>query len=152
VDGTVFHESKKLYAEKILVNEIFSAEFVTKSGNYFVISSSKSDTTLFLYEIHSLTFKNAIGRKGGAPYEIQTYPMFCHTLDDEYLYIREYSHMSIRKISIEPDGNFSFIDEYELDRYDGYNFMNITKDSMLIYYNGSAQLAITKYDLKTKPS
>jgi WD40 repeat protein len=150
VDGTVFHESKKLYAEKILVNEIFSADFVTKSGNYFIISSSKSDTTLFLYEIPSLKFKNATGRKGGGPNEIQTYPVFCHTLDDEYLYIRGYSHMSIRKISIAPDGNFSFIDEYQLDKYDGYNFMNIIRDSLLIYYNGSDQLAITKYDLKNK--
>ena len=28
VDGTVFQESKKLFAEKILVNEVFSPDFV----------------------------------------------------------------------------------------------------------------------------
>ena len=64
VDGTVFHESKKVFAEKIPVNEMFSPDFVTKSGDYFIISSSRSDTTLFLYETPSLTFKNATGIKG----------------------------------------------------------------------------------------
>lgn len=148
-DGTFFQENKKLIAEKIPVNEVFSTDFVTKSGNYFIISSSKSDTTLFLYEIPSLTFKNATGVRGNGPNEIQTFPMFCHTLNDEYLYIRGYSPMSISKILIEPDGDFSFIDEYNLDGYDEYNFMNIINDSLLIYYN-SNQLAITKYDLKNK--
>jgi hypothetical protein len=131
------------------VDNVFSADFVTKSGNYFIISSSKSDSTLFLYETPSLTFKSATGRKGNGPNEIQTFPMFCHTLDNEYLYIRGYSPMSIRKIEIEPDGNFAFIDEYQLDGYDEYNYMNIINDSLFIYYN-STQLAIKKYDLKNK--
>ena len=42
-----FPKSKRLVAEKIPINEIFSPVFVTKCGNYFVISSSLSDTTLF---------------------------------------------------------------------------------------------------------
>lgn len=149
MDGTFFHKNKKLIAEKIPVNEVFSTDFVTKSGDYFIISSSKSDTTLFLYEIPSLTFKNASGRRGRGPNEIQTSPMFCHTLDNEYLYIRGYKPMSISKILIEPDGSFLFIDEYELDGYDEYNFMNIINDSLFIYYS-SNQLTITKYDLKNK--
>ena len=82
VDGTAFHESKKVFAEKIPVNEMFSPDFVTKSGDYFIISSSRSDTTLFLYETPSLTFKNATGIKGNGPDEIQMFPMFCHTLDN----------------------------------------------------------------------
>ena len=87
VDGTIFHESKKVFAEKIPVSEMFSPDFVTKSGDYFIISSSRSDTTLFLYETPSLTFKNATGIKGNGPDEIQMFPMFCHTLDNDYLYI-----------------------------------------------------------------
>lgn len=149
VDGTIFSENKELHAEKIPVNEIFSVDFVTKSGNYFIISNSKADTTLFLYETPSLTFKNATGIKGGGPDEIQTFPMFCHTLDNEFLYVRGYSPFSIRKISIQPQGNFSFIDEYKLDGYDEYNFMNLIRDSLFIYYS-SDQLTITKYDLKNK--
>ena len=31
VDGTIFHESKKVFAEKIPVSEMFSPDFVTKS-------------------------------------------------------------------------------------------------------------------------
>jgi hypothetical protein len=149
VDGMVFHESKGLYAEKIPVKEVFSPDFVTKTGNHFIISSSKSDTTLFLYEIPSLTFKNATGKKGGGPDEIETFPMFCHTSDNEYLYVRGYSPQSIRKILIQPQGNFVFVDEYILDGYDGYNYMNLIKDSLFIYYD-SNQLAIKKYDLKNK--
>lgn len=57
VDGTIFHESKKVFAEKIPVSEMFSPDFVIKSGDYFIISSSRSDTTLFLYKTPSLTFK-----------------------------------------------------------------------------------------------
>ena len=86
VDGTIFYESKKVFAEKIPVSEMFSPDFVTKSGDYFIISSSRSDTTLFLYETPSLTFKNATGIKGNGPDEIQMFPMFCHTLDNDYLY------------------------------------------------------------------
>lgn len=149
MDKMVFPEYKKLFAEKIFVNEIYSPDFVTKSGNNFIISSSASDTTLFLYDTPSLTFKKATGIKGNGPNEIQTFPMFCHTLDNKYLYIKGYSPFSIKKISIQPDGNLLFIDEYYLDKYDEYNFMNIIKDSLFIYYN-SNQLAITKYDLKNK--
>lgn len=96
-DEMIFPESKKLFAEKILVNEIYSPDFVTKSGNNFIISSSASDTTLFFYETPSLTFKNATGIKGNGPNEIQTFPMFCHTLDNEFLYIKGYSPFSIKK-------------------------------------------------------
>ena len=46
--------------------------------------------------------------------------MFGHTLKDDYLYIRGYSPMSIRKIVLEPNGNFLFVDEYNLDKYDEY--------------------------------
>lgn len=149
VKMTEFPEHKKLVAEKIVVNEIFSADFVTQSGDYFIISSSTTDSTLFFYETPSLTFKNASGVKGSGPNEIQTFPMFCHTLDDEYLYIRGYSPLSIKKIKLGHDAHLSFVDEYALDGYDEYNFMNLIKDSLFIYYN-SNRLAITKYDLKNK--
>jgi WD40 repeat protein len=148
-DGTVFHESRELHAEMIHVNEIFSADFVTTSGNYFVISSSLSDTTLFLYDIPSLTFKNATGRKGGGPDDISTFPMFCHSLDSNFLYVRGYSPLSIKKISIQPQGKFLFVDEYKLEKYEEYNHMNLIKDSIFIYYV-TGELAIKKYDLKNK--
>ena len=149
VDGTLFHDNKNLYAEKIFVNENFVPDWVTKSGNNFIISTSKSDKTIFIYDTPSLTFKNSTGVKGGGPNDIQTFPMFCHTIDDKHLYVRGFSHFSIRKITIEPDGNFLFIDEYELKGNDNYNYMNIVKDSILIYYD-SNNLSINKYDLKNK--
>jgi hypothetical protein len=145
----VFPENKKLHAEKIHIDEIFSADFVTMSGNYFVISSSLSDSTLFLYDVPSLTFKNATGRKGGGPEDIRTFPMFCHSLDSNHLYIRGYSPLSIKKISIQQQGKFLFLDEYRLEKYDEYNHMNIIGDSIFIYY-ATGELAIKKYDLKNK--
>ena len=148
-DEMVFPVTKGLIAEKIPVSEVFSANFAVKSGDHFIISS-RSDTTLFVYEIPSLTFKAATGTRGAGPDEIKTYPMFCHTTDDEYLYVKGYSHVAIKKIRIEPDGRFTFVDEYELTNDDGYNFMNIIKDSILIYYSGSEHLAIIKYDLKNE--
>lgn len=147
VNVTSFPEHKQLLADTVPVSEIFSPDFVTKSGNYFVIASSVSDTTLFFYEIPTLTFKSVAGIKGSGPNEIQTFPMFCHTLDDKYLYIKGYSPLSIKKIKLDNDSRLSFIDEYELNKNDEYNFMNIVKDSLLIYYN-SNRLAIMKYDLK----
>ena len=149
IDGTFFDYTQNLYAEKILVNEIYSPDGVTKSGNNFIISSSQSDKTIFIYDTPSLTFKSSTGIKGGGPDDIQTFPMFCHTLDDKYLYVRGYSHFSIRKIKIEPDGSFKFIDEYELERSNEYNFMNIVQDSILLYYDNN-NLSINKYDLKNK--
>lgn len=149
MDMKNFPKSKQLIAEKIPVHEIFSPDFVTKSGDYFVISSSLSDSTLFLYEIPSLTFRKATGVKGNGPDEIETFPMFCHTLDDDFLYVRGYSPFTIKKIDLDEGAKFNFMDEYELDGDDEYNFMNIVNDSLLIYYS-SNQLAITKYDLKNK--
>ena len=146
-NGTFFHETKELYAEKIPVNEIFAPIWITKTGNYLIIASFKGDTTLFLYDIPSLSFKFATGQKGGGPDDIATYPMFCNSHSDDYVYIRGYSHYSIRKIAIQPQGNFMFIDEYILKANDEYNHMNVINDSLLIYYNGE-QLAVKKYDLK----
>lgn len=144
-----FPNSKRLIAEKVPINEIFSPDFVTKSGNYFIISSSISDTTLFFYEIPSLTFRMAAGVKGNGVDEIETFPMFCHTLDDAYLYVKGFSPFTVRKISLDDNASLNFIDEYELEKGNEYNFMNIINDSLLIYYS-SNQLAITKYDLKNK--
>ncbi len=137
-----------MLAEKIPINEVFSADWVTKSGNYFIISSYKADTALFLYEIPSLTFKRSEGAKGNGPDKIQTYATFCHTLADDYLYVRGYSYMSIKKMKIEPDGHFSFIDEYPLKDSE-YNCMNIIGDSLLLYYN-TEELSIKKYNLNSK--
>lgn len=53
------------------------------------------------------------------------------------------------KWKYEVDGDFSFIDEYQLAKYDEYNYMNIIKDSLFVYYN-SSELAIKKYDLRNK--
>lgn len=144
-----FPKSKRLVAEKIPINEIFSPVFVTKCGNYFVISSSLSDTTLFFYEIPSLTFRKAAGVRGNGVDEIKTFPMFCHTLDDAYLYVKGFSPFTVRKISLDDNASLNFIDEYKLEKGNEYNFMNIINDSLLIYYS-SNQLAITKYDLKNK--
>ena len=146
-----FPVSKKLTAEKIYVNEIFSPDFVTQSGDFFIIASSLSDTTLFLYDTPTLTFKNVTGRRGSGPDDIQTFPRFCHTVGNNFLYIKGFSPFSIRKISIDSIGNFSFVDEYLLKQQDEYNFMNIIKDSLLIYYN-SNRLSINKYDLKSNES
>lgn len=44
VDGTIFHESKKVFAEKIPVSEMFSPDFVTKSGG-----------PILLFQVHDLT-------------------------------------------------------------------------------------------------
>lgn len=147
VNVTAFPEHKQLLVDTVPINEIFLADFVTKSNNYFIIASSVSDTTLFFYEIPSLKFKSVAGIKGKGPNEIQTFPMFCNTLDDEYLYIKGYSPLLIKKTKLEHNGRLSFIDDYELNKNEEYNFMNIVKDSLLIYYN-SNRLAITKYDLK----
>ena len=146
-----FPNSKRLIAEKVPINEIFSPDFVTKSGNYFIISSSISDTTLFFYEIPSLTFRMAAGVKGNGVDEIETFPMFCHTLDDAYLYVKGFSPFTVRKISLDDNASLNFIDEYELEKGNEYNFMNIIKDSLFIYYN-SNELGIKKYDLKNNES
>lgn len=148
VQVTVFPETKQLLAEKVFVEEIFAADFVEKAGDNFVISSTKTDTTLFLYATPTLKFKSATGLKGEGPNEVKMFPMFCHTLDEDFLYIRGYEPYSIRKIKLQEDGSFSFVGMYHLDGGE-YNFMNVIKDSLLVYYEGN-HLTVTKYDLKNK--
>ena len=66
---------------------------------------------MFLYATPTLKFKSATGLKGEGPNEVKMFPMFCHTLDEDFLYIRGYEPYSIRKIKLQEDGSFGGLTE-----------------------------------------
>lgn len=137
---------KKLTAEKILTNKVFSPDFLTKSNDKLVISSHLSDTVLHIYELPSLKHLNSLAIKGEGPDDFQTFPMFCESSND-YLYIWGYNPITIKKFSIGQHGELNCQEVLRLSRYDTFNNMHIFRDSLFIYYLPDL-LTVIKCDLK----
>jgi hypothetical protein len=144
----IFEEEKLLVAERILINEIFSPDFVTKKENFFIIASSRSDTMLYAYALPSLGCPNRTGTKGQGPDEIQLFPMFCESPGSRYLYVWGYTPLMIKKFTMGDKGEFMAAGEYQLSRYEAFNCMHVIDDSLFVYYLPD-ELTVKKYDLKT---
>jgi hypothetical protein len=138
-----------LVAEKILVNEIFSPDFITRKENCLIIASSKSDTMLYTYSLPLLTYLNRTGIKGQGADEIQAFPMFCESPESNCLYIWGYTPLTIKKILLDSMGVSMSKDEYRLSKYEAFNCMHIIDDSLFIYYLPD-DLTIKKYDLNAQ--
>lgn len=139
-------EKIELKAEKKLLEEIISPEFITRVDNKLVISSSKSGNMLHIYSLPDLRYLYSTGRKGSGPEEIQLFPMFCESLN-QALYVWGYGPMTIKKFDVNQNGELKFNDLIKLPRYEAFNYMHILNDSLFIYYLPD-NLKIVKLDLK----
>lgn len=143
----VFPIEKKLQAEETALIAIIAPDFMTKEGNFLIISSSSSDIKLHIYSLPSLKYLGGTGLQGRGPNEFQIFPMFCQSADDKLLYVWGYKPTTIKKWFIDPNGKFIDKGEHKLSKYETFNDMQIISDSIFIY-NLSADLIIKKYDLK----
>ncbi len=142
-----FSEGKTLFATKIPTNALLAPDFVTTKGDHFIVSSSSTDTVLYVYSTPELNIEHKTGTKGKGPGEINAFPMFCEASNSKYLYIWGYSPVKIKKIQIERGGSLIPKEDLNLDKYENFNCMNIVQDSLLIYYSPD-ELTIKKFDLK----
>jgi hypothetical protein len=139
-------EEKKLTASKILSNKVFSPDFMIRINDKLVISSSLSDTMLYIYSLPSLKYLNGFGTKGQGPEDFQLFPMFCESPNSS-VYIWGYNSITIKKFIIDNNGYPILENLIELPKYESFNNMHILNDSVFIYYLPD-QLKIVKFDLK----
>jgi hypothetical protein len=142
---TDFMIEKKLIGEKVPMKEVVSPEFMTKTDDFLLISSS-GDTMIFSYAIPSLEHKSHTGVQGGGPDDFSPFPMFCETNQNSNIYIWGYTPQTIRKFSINNEGQSVFEKEFLLKNNEEFNNMYIINDSLFLYYL-MEELCIKKYDL-----
>lgn len=141
-------ERIELKAERTLLEEIISPEFLTRVDDKLIIASSHSDYMLHVYSLPDLKYLHFAGRKGRGPDEIPLFPMFCESLN-QTLYVWGYGPRRIRKIEVNQNGELNPNDTIDLPRYEAFNYMHIFNDSLLIYYLPD-NLEIVKIDLKNQ--
>jgi hypothetical protein len=141
-----FRIEKKLVAEKVSIKEVFSPEFMTKTDDFLLISSSMNDTMLFTYATPSLEHKSHNGIKGGGPDDFSPFPGFCESNQNSNVYIWGYTPHTIRKFSLDNEGQLVFEKEFLLKKNEEFNNMYIINDSLFLYYL-MEELCIKKYDL-----
>jgi hypothetical protein len=144
-----FREIKHLKAEMVNLKEIISPDFMTLKGNCLVISSSKSNPSLFAYSTPPLEFMSEFGIKGGGPEEIKLFPMFCESPGSAYLYVWGYAPVTIKKMSISESGEVEDEGDITLKAYEAFNNMAIIRDSLFVFYLPD-HLTVKKYDLVNK--
>lgn len=142
-----FPEEKTVSAIKIPIEEVFSANFMTKKSNYLTFISIKSDTMIYFYSFPDLKFVTKMGIKGKGPDEFLL-PMFVETSNDD-LCLWGYSNpLLIKQFSLNANVNFQLINEFHLKRYEAFNQMHIVQDSIFVYSTLPMEYAIKLYDLK----
>ena len=141
-------EKKELKSEKEVLKEIISPDFLTRVDNKLIISSSQSDSMLYVYSLPDLKYLNRTGKKGRGPGEIPFFPMFCESMN-RTLYVWGYGPKTIGKFDINQNGELKVNDTIKLPIYEAFNNMHILNDSLFIYYLPD-DLRIVKFDLKNK--
>ena len=146
-NGTkTFIEEKNLIADKVLTDKLFSPDFMTKINDKLVISSSVSDTMLYIYSLPSLKYLNSTGTKGMGPEEFQLFPMFCESQGNN-VYIWGFDLTTIKKFTMDDEGKLYMESIIKLPKSETFNNMYIINDSVFIYYLPDL-LTVKKIDLK----
>lgn len=144
-----FPIKRKLYAEKIWVNDVlFPGWIMLKKQSLFVVDI-KSDTMLYQFSLPDFKCLYKGGVRGEAEDEFQVAPRFCRTMSDK-VYIWGYTPFSMKAFTM--DDNNCFIDEtlYKLPLIDDVaNERHIIRDSILIYNAAPDELAIKKINLNS---
>lgn len=145
----VFPVEKSLSAIQVPVNEMFSADFITKKSNYLFIISVNSDTTIYMYSLPDLKFVKNFGLKGKGPEEFQL-PMFVESSGDD-LILWGYSKLNlVRRFAIDSNAHIVKKKDYHLKKYETFNQMHLIRDSILVYSLVPTQYVIQEYDLKNQ--
>lgn len=147
-----FSEQKKLQAEKIRINELFSTDGIEIKGNaLFIIDSKSNDTILYQYSLPDMQCVYKGGRRGGAENEFQLPPSFCKSTTDK-IYLFGYKPSLIKSFSIDSHNQLKIEQEFSIPTGPVLNFMNIVNDSLLICSALPYQLNIKKINLDSQKS
>jgi len=141
-----FNGVNNVIADKVTIHEIIMPDFMTKTNDKLIVSSSESDPMIYIYSLPDLVFRNSIGNKGRGPDELSSFPMFCKSMSDDYLYVWGYTLTSMKRLKFDENDRLINDTTYNLPRYEEFNYMHVVKDSILIYYLAD-NLTIKKYDL-----
>lgn len=145
----LFPEEKTLTAIEVPVNELFSADFMTKKSDYLFMISAQSDTMIYMYSLPDLKFVRNFGVKGKGPGEFLL-PMFVESPGDD-LFLWGFSKLNmVRRFAIDSTGNINRKEDYSLKKYETFNQMHIIRDSIFVYSLVPTRYVIQEYDLKNQ--
>jgi hypothetical protein len=151
-----FTTKKTLHAEYIQPEVVIAPTFFMIQGDYLCTYSLRKDTMIDVFSLPDLTHKKSFGTRGPGPDEFQYFPWPCKSNND-YIYRRGYTPLTIKQFSVDSTANFVEVDEFKLDTYESFGSMHVIRDSLLIYSTimGSQtemkeQIAVKKLNLNRK--
>lgn len=138
-----------LSTTKCFLENVIHPIFITSKNNSLIVSSIRSDTSLYLYSIPNLTYENRFGVIGNGVGEYPLAPMFVYSQMED-LYISGKLYTNIEQYTIDSLSRMSFVKEFDTDISGSCNQMHLINDSILIYNSIPDKLSIKKYNIKTK--
>lgn len=122
---------------------------MTLKEGKLVISSYKTDTTIYFYSVPDLKYISADGRIGEGPMEFTFSPSFCENTSDEIVVNKLGNMLNLSVITLDSLNKMSVKKTFRLSMVDPLNNMFIKNDSILIY-SDFPHLSIKKYNLVEK--
>lgn len=138
-----------LRATKYFLENVIHPIFITSKNNSLIVSSIRSDTSLYLYSTPNITYKNCFGVIGNGVGEYPLAPMFVFSQMKD-LYISGKTYTSIEQYSIDSLSQLSYVKEFDTGIEGSCNQMHLINDSILVYNSIPDKLSIKKYDIKSK--
>ena len=116
-------------------------------NDYLFISSSKTDSILYIYSLPDIKYINSYGRQGAGPDEFGGCFCFCKS-SNNFIYFKGYSNpMQIGSYKVDKNGSPIIQQRYKLKHAVMTNFVSILNDSIYLYFDID-QLTIVQVNLK----
>ena len=147
ISNADFPVQKELKAHPVAMDYIISPDFIIKRGDFLIVSSSLTDTMLYVLELPTFRCVNKLGIQGGGPDDFFAFPMFCETFPSDQLLVWGYTPVTIKKFDVDTTGRLLPDGEHRLRFYEAFNNMTVVNDSLLLYFLPD-RLKVKKYDLK----
>jgi hypothetical protein len=116
-------------------------------NDFLFISSSKTDSILYIYSLPELKYVNSYGRHGAGPNEFGECFSFCMS-SDSLIYFKGYSNpMQISSHKVDKNGLPVIQQKYKIKNAVLTNFTSVLTDSIFMYFDID-QLTIKQLSIK----
>lgn len=141
-----FEEERMLTAEKKYMENVTAPDYILVKNNFLFVASSRSDSMLCQYSLPDMKLVRQEGIKGGGENDFALFPMFCRSFTNDVC-IWGYTPLTIKRFSVEKEGELTLQKKYTLPYYESFNQMHLLHDSILVYNAIPNDFAIKKLNL-----
>lgn len=136
-----------LSATRCFLENVIHPIFITSKNNSLIVSSVRSDTSVYLYSTPDLVCENRFGIIGNGIGEYPLAPMFINSQTED-LYISGKLYTNIEQYTIDSFSQLSLVNEFDTGINGSCNQMHLINDSILVYNSIPDKLSIKKYNIK----